>query len=171
MSLKKTTGVEIEFFEMLEVVQTMETLDREEIDRVIKQVKKTWQFENEAAEETLINGVKLYLGVKAKVLERGYDAVSLIDVDGVKKLLKFTPAMAFMLLGEDPGVCTIPENDALGSVTQLLIRYLTGQPAPYFEFYEFMEDRVLMGVPDFVPSSVVDGKVTVSARAYSTFQR
>ena len=169
MSLKKAVGVEIEFFEMLEIVQRMETLERDEIKQVIDQVKNSWTFENKAADATLEKGVKLYLGVKSKVLERGYDAVSLIDVDGVKKLLQFTPAMAFMLLGEDPGVCTIPENDALGSVTQLLTRYLTGQAAPYFEFYEFMQDRVLMGVPDFVPSSVVDGEVTVKATAFGGF--
>ena len=83
--------------------------------------------------------------------ERGYQGVSLIDVDGMKKLLNFPPAMVFMLLAEDPGVCTIPENDALGAVTQLIVRYLTGQAAAYLEFYEFMEDRVLAGVPDFVP--------------------
>jgi L-fucose isomerase-like protein len=66
-----------------------------------------------------------------------------------------------MLLAEDPGVCTIPENDCLGAVTQLLVRHLTGQAAAYLEFSEFMEDRVLAGVPDFVPSQVVDGEVRV----------
>ncbi len=89
--------------------------------------------------------------------ERGYQAISLIDVDGMKKLLDFPPAMVFMLLAEDPGVCVIPENDCLGAVTQLLVRHLTGQVAAYLEFYEFMEDRVLIGVPDFVPAEVVDG--------------
>jgi len=169
MSLKRALGVEIEFFEMLEVVQKMEALDRDEINRIIRQVRSSWKFENEAAEDTLKKGVELYLGVREKVLERGYAAVSLIHVDGVKQLLNFTPAMAFMLLGEVPGVCTVPENDALGSVTQLLTKYLTGQAAPYFEFYEFMADRVLMGVPDFVPSEAVDGQVTVKATAFGDF--
>jgi L-fucose isomerase-like protein len=169
MSLKKVVGVEIEFFEMLEIVQNIKKLDSSEIDRVVDYVTGSWVFEKKAAGETLKKGVELYLGIKEKVLERGYEAVSLIDVDGVKKLMNFTPAMAFMLLGDDPGVCTIPENDALGAVTQLLTKYLTGQAAPYFEFYEFMEDRVLMGVPDFVPTEVVDGKVTVKATAFGGF--
>jgi L-fucose isomerase-like protein len=55
----------------------------------------------------------------------------------------------------------VPENDTLGAVTQLMVRRLTGQIAAYFEFYEFMEDRLLVGVPDFVPDEVVDGKVTI----------
>jgi len=49
------------------------------------------------------------------------------------------------------------------------VRLLTGQIAAYFEFYEFMEDRVLMGVPDFVPREVVDGKVTVLPSKFGDF--
>jgi len=40
-----------------------------------------------------------------------------------------------------------------------MVRYLTGQVGPYFEFYEFLKDRVLMDVPDFVPAAVAAGKV------------
>jgi L-fucose isomerase-like protein len=42
-----------------------------------------------------------------------------------------------------------------------MIRFLTGQVGAYVEFYEFMTDRVLVGVPDYVPSEVVDGPVQV----------
>jgi L-fucose isomerase-like protein len=55
----------------------------------------------------------------------------------------------------------VPENDSLGAVMQLIVRYLTGQAAPYLEFYEFMTDRVLIGVPDYVPAAVVEGDVQV----------
>jgi L-fucose isomerase-like protein len=40
-----------------------------------------------------------------------------------------------------------------------MMRYLTEQVGAYFEFYEFLKDRLLIGVPDFVPAAVVDGKV------------
>ena len=96
-----------------------------------------------------------------QVALRGYEAVSLIDVDGVKKLFGFTSAAAMMLLSDLGGLATIPENDTLGAVTQLMVRYLTGQAAAYFEFYEFMTDRLLLGVPDYVPAAVVDGAVQV----------
>ena len=66
----------------------------------------------------------------------------------MKKLLNFPPAMVFMLISNELGMCTVPENDALGAVTQLINKYATGQIAAYMEFYEFMDDRVLMGVPD-----------------------
>jgi L-fucose isomerase-like protein len=103
------------------------------------------------------------------VRERGWLGVSLIDVDGFKKLLGFPPSMIFSLLSEDPAICTVPENDSLGAVTQVMARLLTGQIGAYFEFYEFMEDRVLVGVPDFVPKEVVDGKVTVLPSRFGDF--
>jgi L-fucose isomerase-like protein len=109
----------------------------------------------------LAHPIRLYLAVMEKVRERGYRAVSIIDVDGIKKLMGFAPAGAMMLLADRGGVATIPENDGLGAVTQLMVRALTGQVAAYFEFYEFMRDRVLCGVPDYVPAEVVDGGVQV----------
>jgi len=87
----------------------------------------------------------------------------------VKKLLGFAPAGVFMLLHEECGVCTVPENDIPGAVTQLMTHYLTGQAGAYMEFYEFMEDGALMGVPDYVPSEVVDGPVTVLPTAFGDF--
>ena len=71
-----------------------------------------------------------------------------------------------MLLADREGICTVPENDCLGNVTQTLIKALTGQIAAYLEFYEFFEDGVLAGVPDYVPSEIIDGEVTVSPEAF-----
>ena len=84
----------------------------------------------------------------------------------MKKILGFPPAMIFMLLSDELNLCTIPENDAMGAVTQLIVKHITGQCAAYLEFYEFFEKSVLMGVPDFVPAEVVDGKVKVTPAAF-----
>ena len=151
----------MEFFEMLEMVQRSEQAKPEAVREVLERARKRWKFLKPADPSTMERGIRYYLALREKVLERGLQAVSLIDVDGMKKLLNFPPAMVFMLLSEDPGVCTIPENDCLGAVTQLVVRHLTGQIAAYLEFYEFMEDRVLAGVPDFVPAAVVEGEVRV----------
>ena len=120
-----------------------------------------WNFLKQAKPEGLQMAAGYYLALKSLIAERGYEAVSLKDVDGMKKLLGFPPAPIFMLLADCEGVCTVPENDSLGSVTQLMVKYLTGQCAFYLEFYEFMEDRVLAGVPDYVPAEVTDGGVQV----------
>ena len=92
--------------------------------------------------------------------------LSLKDVDGMKKLLGFPPAPIFMLLADCEGVSTIPENDALGNVTQLMVKALTGQCGVYLEFYEFFEDSVIAGVPDYVPAEVTDGETTVMPAAF-----
>ena len=47
-----------------------------------------------------------------------------------------------------------------------MVHYLTGQTAAYLEFYEFFDDSVLIGVPDFVPKAVTDGDVTVLPTAF-----
>ncbi len=166
LSLKERLGTEIDFFEMLEMVQLSEKIDQNEILQVLKKIKSDWEFRKPADEGFLKKGISYYLAIKKIVLKNKYDAVSLKDVDGMKRILGFPPAMIFMLLSDELKVCTIPENDAMGAVTQLIVKQITGQCAAYLEFYEFFEKSVLLGVPDFVPAEVVDGKVTVTQAAF-----
>ena len=165
-SLKRVIGPEIETFEMLEIEQRYQKLKDEDIQAVIDSAMSKWNFLKPANPESLKKAAGYYLAVKSICDERGYDAISLKDVDGMKKLLGFPPAPIFMLLSDEAGLCTIPENDSLGSITQLMIKYLTGQCAFYLEFYEFFEDRVLAGVPDYVPSEVTVDGVTVMPAAF-----
>ena len=169
MSLRGRIGIEMEFMEMLEMVQRAEKAGRSEVQKVVDHVKKDWVFRKPADPATLEKAAAWYIAVRDKARERGWLGVSLIDVDGFKKLLGFPPSMIFTLLSEDPEICTVPENDSLGAVTQVMVRLLTGQIAAYFEFYEFMADRVLVGVPDFVPREVVDGKLTVLPSSFGDF--
>jgi hypothetical protein len=159
--LKRTLGVEIETFEMLEMVQRAEAVAPAEIQRVVAQVKRDWVFEAPAEARTLEQSARYFLALQAIITERGYAAVSLIDVDGMKKLLQLPPAMILMLIANELNLPTTPENDSLGSVTQLIIQGLSGQAAPYFEFYEFLEDRLLVGVPDYIPAAVTEGPIRV----------
>ena len=166
VSLRRVIGSEIETFETLEMAQRMPQQDAGEVARVAGQVIAAWQSDRPLTLELLDPSIRLYLSVMERVRERRYDGVSLIDVDGVKKLLGFTPAATMMMLSDLGGLATIPENDGPGAVTQLMVRYLTGQAAAYFEFYEFFKDRVLIGVPDYVPAAVVDGAVQVSVKKF-----
>ncbi|MCX7804073.1 MAG: hypothetical protein N3A38_02675 [Planctomycetota bacterium] len=161
VSLRAKVGPEVEVFDMLEIERLMKALDPAQVASEVAAARSRWTFESPARDETVARAVRLYLAVRRKIEERGYEAVSLVDVDGVKKFFGFPPAAAFMLLHDEAGVCTIPENDIMGAVSQLIVRYLTGQAAPYLEFYEFLERGVLLGVPDYVPSEAVDGPVIV----------
>lgn len=165
-SLKREIGPEIETFEMLEIQQRYEKLDPAEVQKVIDGPMAKWNFLKPADPEGLKKAAGYYLAIKSICDERGYEAISLKDVDGMKKLLGFPPAPILMLLSDEAKLCTTPENDSLGNITQLMVKYLTGQCAFYLEFYEFFTDRVLAGVPDYVPAEVVDGGVTVMPAAF-----
>ncbi len=165
VSAKRKFGVEVECFEMLEVVQRAEKISQAAIDDVIKNRIDKWTFVKAPQEEGKVKAAKYYLAIKEIIKERNYQAISLKDVDGFKKLLGFPPAPIFTLLGED-GVCTVPENDVTGNITQAIVNKLTGQISAYLEFYEFFKDGVLAGVPDYVPQEIVDGKTTVLPAAF-----
>ncbi|MCX6326541.1 MAG: hypothetical protein NT144_07815 [Bacteroidia bacterium] len=166
LSLKSKIGTEIEFFEMLEMHQLSKNIENKEIQAVLDKIKMEWNFEKPIDEDFLKKGITYYLAIKKIAEENGFDAISLKDVDGMKKILSFPPAMIFMLLSDEIKLCTIPENDAMGAVTQLIVKHITGQCAAYLEFYEFFEKSVLLGVPDFVPAEVVNGKVKVTPAAF-----
>ncbi|MBO5906965.1 MAG: hypothetical protein J6Q85_02285 [Clostridia bacterium] len=165
-SLKRVVGPEIETFEMLELFQRYEKITDAEKQAVVDECMSKWHFKKPANPESMKLAAGYYLACKEICDERGYEAISLKDVDGMKKLLGFPPAPVFMLLSDEAGLCTVPENDSLGSVTQLMVKYLTGQCAFYLEFYEFFTDRVLAGVPDYVPAEVTVDGVEVMPAAF-----
>jgi L-fucose isomerase-like protein len=166
LSLKTKIGTEVEYFEMLEMLQVSEKVSEGDIQKIYDKILKDWNFEKPADENFLKKGIRYFFAVRKIAEENGFDAISLKDVDGMKKILSFPPAMIFMLLSDEMNVCTIPENDSMGAVTQLVVKHLTGQCAAYLEFYEFFENSVLLGVPDFVPAEVVEGKVKVTPAAF-----
>lgn len=166
LSLKRDYGIDVDFFEMLELLQETEQVDEAGIEPLLNKIRFEWEFVQPVDEDFLKKGIRYYLALLKISRAGGYDALSLKDVDGMKKLLHFPPAFLFMLLSDEAGLCTIPENDVMGAVTQLIVKHLTGQCGAYFEFYEFFENGVLMGVPDYVPSEVVKGKVMVTRSAF-----
>ncbi len=169
VSLRGRLGVEVEFFEMLEIARAMESCGAEDL-AALRARLQAWEFTRPAQPATLENTIRLCWALQRKIRERGYQALSFKDVDGVKKFFQFAPAGALTLLHDaNPDICTIPENDTLGAVTQLLARDLTGQACAYLEFYDFFDNGVLMGVPDYVPPQVVDGPVRVTPTAFGGF--
>ena len=170
-SMRGKLGVEVEPFEMLEMVQNLETLDAQKVREGVAFVKQNWTFEKECDDAILETGVKYALAIGKKIEERGYRAVTLIDVDGMKKLLGFPPAMVFMLLEHYYGVLTVPENDIMGAVTQLIASGITGQTVPYLEYYEFFENSMLIGVPDYIPAAATDGAIRVLPTAFGLLSK
>lgn len=169
ISLKAKIGPEIEHFDLLEISQLMQSISEDAVAKLAGQLQERWRFVKAPRPGTVENSIRLFLAFQRKIQSRSYQGFSFSDVDGVKKLLRFAPAGSLTLLHDEMDVCSIPENDSLGAVTQLIVKYLTGQVAAYLEFYEFLKDGALMGVPDYVPAEIVDGKVTVMPNAFGDF--
>ena len=165
-SMRGQIGVEVEPYEMLEMVRELDNLDAAAVAEGVKFVKENWKFEKPCDDAIIEKGVKYALSITKKINERGWEAITLIDVDGMKKLEGFPPAMVFMLLEHYTNILTVPENDVMGAVTQLIMKYITGQTVPYLEYYEFFEKSMLIGVPDFVPKAATKGDVTVLPAAF-----
>ena len=165
-SMRGQIGVEVEPYEMLEMVRATENLDPAAVEDGIAYVKNNWVFQKECADATIRQGVTYALAIAQKIRERGWEAITLIDVDGMKKLEGFPPAMVFMLLEHYCDVLTVPENDVMGAVTQLIMKYISGQTVPYMEYYEFFENSMLIGVPDFIPAAATQGDVQVLPAAF-----
>ena len=165
-SMRGEIGVEVEPYEMLEMVRALDTLDAAAVAEGVAFVKNNWKFEKACDDAIIEKGVKYALAIVSKIRERGWEAITLIDVDGMKKLEGFPPAMVFMLLEHYTDILTVPENDVMGAVTQLIMHYISGQVVPYLEYYEFFENSMLIGVPDYVPKAATRGDVTVLPAAF-----
>lgn len=165
-SMRGQLGIEVETFEMLEMLQNMEQLDADEVEKLVCEMECEWTYQLPCDREVLLKGARYALALAKKIRERGYDAVTLVDVDGMKKLLGYPPAIVFMLLEKLCGVMTTPENDVLGNATQLMLSYLSGQNIHYMEYYEFFEDSMLIGTPDYIPASATKGEVTMLPTAF-----
>ena len=81
-SLKRVVGTEIETFEMLELYQRYERVTAEEKQAVIDSAMSKWKFLKPAARESMEKAAGYYLAARAICEERGYEAISLKDVDG-----------------------------------------------------------------------------------------
>ncbi len=165
-SMRGQLGIEVETFEMLEMLQNMEQLDADEVEKLVCEMEREWTYQLPCDREVLLKGARYALALAKKIRERGYDAVTLVDVDGMKKLLGYPPAIVFMLLEKLCSVMTTPENDVLGNATQLMLSYLSGQNIHYMEYYEFFEDSMLIGTPDYIPASATKGEVTMLPTAF-----
>jgi len=165
-SMRRDIGIEVEPYEMLEMVRAMDTLDPAAVQEEVDYIKNNWVMETPADDSIIEQGVRYALAIGKKIEERGWDAITLIDVDGMKKLEGFPPAMVFMIIGRRYNIPTTPENDVMGNVTQIIAQLLTGQCAHYMEYYEFFPKSVLIGVPDYVPVAVTKGDVHVMSVAF-----
>ncbi len=167
LSLRSKIGPEVESFDMLEITQRMEKLDEKAVSALVAEMKENWAFEQPIRDEALNTLAGMYLAVKEKVAERNYVAFSPKCVYGVSRYMGITPCLVLSKLADE--IDCVCECDVLGLVTQVMERFLTGQATTFMEHYEFMEDRLLVGVCGYAPLSFVEGPVTVRGHGWGGF--
>ncbi len=155
VSLRSKIGPEIEVFDMLEVEQLVRQITEKEIKEKVCQIKRQWHFDKPVTDQTFFTLAQYYLAVEKIVIERGYAGVSLKCVDGMKKYMKFPPCLILSMIGDRvPAIC---EDDALGLVTQLMLKGITGQATTFLEIYELMKNGILMGACGYTPCEYIKG--------------
>ena len=170
MSVRSTFGIEVESMEMLELVQNLDHVDPKEVEQLVRYMRDTWFLLKPCDVSLLETGARYALAVGKKIQEENYQAITINDVDGMKKLLNFPPAIVFMLITKLYGIDTTPENDVMGNLMQLIMKHLSGKNAHYMEYYEYFDKSLLIGVPDYVPEYAVDGKTQILPAAFGLLQ-
>ena len=156
VSLRAKIGPEVDVFDMLELIQKQDAVSAEELQAFVANLRSQWAFEQPVADATLERVGKITLAAEKLIEERGYSAISFKCVEGMKKYMQFPPCLIQCILGDKlPTIC---EDDALGLVTQILLKSLTGQATTFVETYEFFTDRILVGVCGYTPCSYACGQ-------------
>lgn len=153
-SLRSKIGVEVEDYEVHRLLLKADEVKDEEADEFISKQFKDWNIDEKVAKEDLRKAVKVYLALKKIIDERKFNAVSMKCVYGLPIYYGITPCIPLALAGaEVPVVC---ESDVLGLVTELIMDFISGQRSFYLEFYDILDDRVLMGVCGMIPRSALE---------------
>lgn len=153
-SLRSKIGVEVEDYEIHRLLLKADEVKDEEADNLISEQFKGWSMDKQVAKEDLRKAVKAYLALKMIIDERRFNAVSMKCVYGLPIYYGITPCIPLALAGaEIPVVC---ESDVLGLVTELVMDFVSGQRSAYLEFYDILDDRILMGVCGMIPQSALE---------------
>jgi len=155
VALKKQLGMDVEDIFSYEVGKMAEEAPKEEVDRVVEEMRNDLEFSQEPTYEQLEKTARLTYALRLKVKERGYLGVTMKCVYGVSRYMGFTPCLTQALLAKD--ITSICESDAAGLLTQVILKQITGQSSTFMENYEYYTDKVLVGVCGFAPFDMTQG--------------
>lgn len=158
--VRNIIGPEVISFDMLQVEKEIEGIPQDEVNSTAEKLRSEWKCVNGKPEESSVLRVsEIYLALRKIVKDYGFQALSIKCVEGMAMHMGCTPCMPATLLGDE--VSYVCECDVPGTLTQMMLNYLTGESSTFLETYEFFEDRVLLGVCGFAPISMFDGEKQV----------
>ncbi|MCL4385406.1 MAG: hypothetical protein M1326_03730 [Cyanobacteria bacterium] len=156
VSLKLRIGPNVEDFTVYEVMEIMKKFSREEVDKVIEKKINKWKFESKKIDESIEATARMYLALKEIIDARDFNAITM-KCFGFASLVGYTPCMVYTILTDEIADC-ICGTDVLASVSQIILRELTGQSTTYLETIDLFSDRMIMHSCGYTPLSFIDGQ-------------
>jgi L-fucose isomerase-like protein len=156
--LRSLIGPEIESMDMLQLQRKMDAIPAEEIKAESKRISKNWEYPlGKPEDEVIENAVRVYLGTVALCKEKRFDTFSYKCVDGVDLEMGLTHAIPSSLVA-DAGYPYVDENDLGNSVSQLMLKLISGKQVTFIEHYEHHPEWILLGEDGYCPSDFIEGK-------------
>ena len=149
VALKRQLGMDVEDIFSYEVGKIAEEAPKDEVDKIVAEMKKDLAFDMEPTYEQFEKTARLTYALRKKIKENGYLVMTMKCVYGVARYMGFTPCLTQALISKD--TTSICESDAPGLLTNVILKQLTGRSATFMENYEYYPDRILVGVCGFAP--------------------
>lgn len=153
-SVKKLLGTEIVHIPSLLLPQLMEQAAKTEIDDFVARYAD-WTDGAGAKPGEIENIARLYSALKQLIQMYHADGISVKCFEGFTLCSGFTPCIPLSVLGSE--VCSACKCDINAMLSQLILRYLTGEPAAFMEIYDVNNGNVLMANCGLTPCHHIVG--------------
>ena len=159
--LRGQIGPEIESMDMLQLQRRMDAIPDEEVKAEAKRVSKDWEYPlGEPEPEVIEKAVRMYMGTVALCKEKNFDTFSYKCVDGVDLEMGLTHAIPSSLVA-NAGYPYVDENDLGNSVSQLMLKWISGKQVTFLEHYEHHPEWIILGEDGYCPSDFIEGKTQI----------
>jgi len=151
---------------MLELQNAMLRLKDDEISEQFEQLTASWTYDKgKKSISAMKKVVATYLILNRWATERGYLGLSIKCPTGVSAHMDMTPCLVGSLLSRK--LHYVCENDIPGLLGQVILGLLSDEMSTYWEFYQALDDGVLMGCCGFCPESFLAESMRV--KTYDEF--
>lgn len=155
--LRDLIGPEIESLDLLQLQRKMDSIPISEVKSETKKVSKNWEYPlGKPEDEVIEKAVRMYMATVKLCEIKKFDTFSYKCVDGVDLEMGLTHAVPSSLVA-DAGYPYVDENDLGNSVSQLMLKWISGKQVTFLEHYEHHPDWILLGEDGYCPSDFIEG--------------
>ena len=123
--VKKNIGVTIETASIKEVVDKAKSYEQKIIDDEIKKIKNAATSISVSEEESFNKVTRIYFALKQIKNENNWNSMAVQCWSQFQELYGIVPCMSYSWMGSEDGVAVSCEGDVQGSISMLLLNYLS----------------------------------------------